>query len=108
MPLELTARTPAGARLVRPAGAPSVDLGRCAAVRDDGARFPVRAVAALKRAGYFGAPVPEPFGGLGVGSIHDVVVASSRLARGDASVAIGVNMHLAALLSMVRRRQIAV
>ena len=27
-------------------------------------------------------------------SVHDVVVASSRLARGDASVAIGVNMHL--------------
>ena len=27
--------------------------------------------------------------------MHDVVVASSRLARGDASVAIGVNMHMA-------------
>ena len=35
--------------------------------------------------------------------MHDVVVASSRLARGDASVAIGVNMHFAVLLNMVRR-----
>ena len=44
--------------------------------------------------GYFAAPIPEVFGGLGVDSAHDLLVASSRLARGDASVAIGVNMHL--------------
>ena len=35
-------------------------------------------------------------------------MASSRLARGDASVAIGVNMHLVAVLNMERRRQVAV
>ena len=44
-------------------------------------------------------------------SVHDVVVASSRLARGDASVAIGVNMHLVvahehrATLAARRRRR---
>ena len=32
-------------------------------------------------------------------SVHDLVVASSRLARGDASVAIGVNMHLIAVMT---------
>ena len=37
-------------------------------------------------------------GGMGVDCLHDVVVASSRLARADASLAIGVNMHMAALL----------
>src|SRR4029453_16352831 len=46
--------------------------------------------------------------GLGVCSAHDLVVASSRLARGDASVAIGVNMHLVGVLNMERRRQVAV
>jgi alkylation response protein AidB-like acyl-CoA dehydrogenase len=35
-------------------------------------------------------------------------VASSRLARGDASVAIGVNMHLVAVLNMGRRHEVAV
>ena len=37
-----------------------------------------------------------------------MLVASSRLARGDASLAIGVNMHFAYLLNVVRRWQIAV
>src|SRR5262249_51597700 len=46
-------------------------------------------------------------GGLDVWSAHDLVVASSRLARGDASVAIGVNMHLVAVLNMERRRRVA-
>jgi alkylation response protein AidB-like acyl-CoA dehydrogenase len=36
------------------------------------------------------------------------VVAASRLARGNASVAIGVSMHLVAVLNMERRRQVAV
>jgi hypothetical protein len=30
-----------------------------------------------------------------VTSVHDLLVACSRLARGDASLAIGVNMHFA-------------
>jgi alkylation response protein AidB-like acyl-CoA dehydrogenase len=45
---------------------------------------------------------------MGVESLHDVVVASSRLARGDASLAIGVNMHMAALMNMVRMWRTAV
>lgn len=56
----------------------------------------------------FAAPIPEEHGGLGVGSVHDVLVASSRLARGDASVAIGVNMHLTAVMNLVRRWNMAV
>ena len=72
------------------------------------ARYPFEAIDALKAAGYFAAPVPVELGGLGVDSAHDLVVASSRLARGDASVAIGVNMHLVAVLNMERRRQVAV
>ena len=40
--------------------------------------------------------------------MHDVLVAMSRLARGDAATSIGVNMHFAVLLNVVRRWRIAI
>src|SRR5215211_166822 len=107
MPIELTARTTAGARLVAIAAELSQELAARAAEHDRGGSYPFEAINALKAAGYFAAPVPVELGGLGVSSAHDLVVASSRLARGDASVAIGVNMHLVAVLNMERRRQVA-
>ena len=108
MPIELTAHTDAGARLVAIAEELSEDLGACAAEHDRAGTYPFEAIDALKAAGYFAAPAPVELGGLGVSTAHDLVVASSRLARGDASVAIGVNMHLVAVLNMERRRQVAV
>jgi alkylation response protein AidB-like acyl-CoA dehydrogenase len=108
MPIELTAHTDAGARLVAIAEKLSEQLGAHAAEHDRAGSYPFEAIDALKAAGYFAAPVPVELGGLGVSSAHDLLVASSRLARGDASIAIGVNMHLVAVLNMERRRQIAV
>jgi alkylation response protein AidB-like acyl-CoA dehydrogenase len=108
MPIELTAHTDAGARLVAIAEELSEELAARAADHDRDGSYPFEAIDALKAAGYFVAPVPVELGGLGVSSAHDLVVASSRLARGDASVAIGVNMHLVAVLNMERRRQVAV
>src|SRR5262245_63487912 len=105
MPIELTARTEAGERLVGIAETLSHQLSARAAEHDRDGSYPYEAIDALMAAGYFAAPVPEELGGLGVASAHDLVVASSRLARGDASVAIGVNMHLVAVLNMERRRQ---
>ena len=101
--LELAAKTEAGARLVLLAETLGEELARRAPVHDREASFPHASVDALKRAGYFSAPIPVEYGGLGVTSVHDVVVASSRLARADASVAIGVNMHLVVVLNIVRR-----
>jgi len=108
MPIELQAHTDAGARLVASAGRLADALAARAAEHDRDGTYPFEAIDALKAAGYFAAPVPVELGGLGVSSAHDLVVASSRLARGDASVAIGVNMHLVAVLNMERRRQVAV
>src|SRR5213592_2716699 len=108
MPIELTAHSDAGARLVAIAEELSEELAARAAEHDRDGSYPFEAIDALKSAGYFAAPVPVELGGLGVSSAHDLVVASSRLARGDASVAIGVNMHLVAVLNMARRRQVAV
>ena len=106
--VQLTAKTHSGARLVRMAEALAEEFASRAAVHDRDASFPHAAIDALKRAGYLTAPIPEQHGGLGVTSVHDLVTASSRLARGDASIAIGVNMHVVLLLNMVRRRQAAV
>jgi alkylation response protein AidB-like acyl-CoA dehydrogenase len=108
MPIELTAHTDAGTRLVAVAEELCEELAARAAEHDRNGSYPFEAIDALKAAGYFAAPVPVELGGLGVWSAHDLVVASSRLARGDASVAIGVNMHLVAVLNMERRRQAAV
>jgi alkylation response protein AidB-like acyl-CoA dehydrogenase len=108
MPIKLTARTEPGARLVALAEELCERLAARAAEHDRDGSYPFEAIDALKAAGYFAAPIPVELGGLGVSSAHDLVVASSRLARGDASVAIGVNMHLVAVLNMERRRQVAV
>jgi len=106
--IELAAHTQAGARLVALAEGLAEALAARAAEHDRDGTYPFEAIDALKAAGYFAAPVPVELGGLGVSSAHDLVVASSRLARGDASVAIGVNMHLVAVLNMERRREVAV
>jgi L-evernosamine nitrososynthase len=107
MPIELTAHTDTGARLVSIAEELSEQLSVRAAEHDRDGTYPFEAIEALKTAGYFTAPIPIELGGLGVSSTHDLVVAASRLSRGDASVAIGVNMHLVAVLNMVRRHQAA-
>jgi L-evernosamine nitrososynthase len=108
MAIELTAHTEPGARLVAIADGLREQLAARAAEHDRDASYPFEAIDALKAAGYFTAPVPVELGGLGVSCAHDLVLGSSRLARGDASVAIGVSMHLLAVLNMQRRRAVAV
>jgi alkylation response protein AidB-like acyl-CoA dehydrogenase len=108
MPITLNARTPAGVALVALAERLAGDLADCAPAHDRNRTYPFEGIAALRRVGYFGAPVSEELGGLGVDSLHDLVVASSRLARGDVSLAIGVNMHMAVLGNVVRRHRRAV
>jgi alkylation response protein AidB-like acyl-CoA dehydrogenase len=107
MSLELTARTDPGARLVALADALANEISPRAADHDRDGSFPFDSFAAVKNSGYFAAPVPEQFGGLGVTSVHDLLVASSRLARGDAALTLGVNMHLVFVLNVARRWQIA-
>lgn len=108
MSFELQPHTEPGARLVELAEHLATEFAAGAADRDRTGAFSFECTEALKEAGYFAAPVPMDYGGLGVDSVHDVLVASSRLARGDASVAIGVNMHLTAVLNVTRRWGMAV
>jgi len=107
VPLELTARTPAGARLVATAERLAEDLGPRSAGHDRDGSYPFEGIESLRAAGYFAAAVPTGLGGRGVGSVHDAIVASGRLARGDASLAIGVNMHMVVTLNIARRWRMA-
>src|SRR5262245_32443957 len=104
---ELTAKTDAGRRLVALAEDLADEIAPNAARHDRDGSFPYESFAAVKASGYFAAPIPVALGGLGVTSLHDVLVASTRLALGDAAPTLGVNMHFAYLLSVVRRGQIA-
>jgi alkylation response protein AidB-like acyl-CoA dehydrogenase len=108
MRFDLTATTEPGKRLVSVAEELADEIAGTAGKHDRDGSYPFESFRALERRGYLTAPIPEHLGGLGVTSVHDLVVASSRLARGDASVAIGINMHLQAVLSIVRRWQMAV
>jgi L-evernosamine nitrososynthase len=107
MSFELTARTEAGERLVALAETLSEQVAGRASEHDREASFPFEGLAAVKRSGYLAAPVPAELGGLGVSSLHDLVVASSRLARGDAALTLGVNMHLVFVLNVARLWQAA-
>ncbi|WP_053226625.1 acyl-CoA dehydrogenase family protein [Solirubrobacter soli] len=98
----LAARTEPGARLVALAETLALEIAPRAAAHDRDGTYPHASADRLAAAGYYAAPVPAELGGLGVDSLHDLVVASSRLAGADASLAIGVNMHMAALANMAR------
>jgi alkylation response protein AidB-like acyl-CoA dehydrogenase len=108
MTLQLMASTRPGRQLVALAEELAAGFAECAGFHDRQASYPFASIDALRERGYFAAPVPEALGGLGVTSVHDILIASSRLARGDASIAIGVNMHLAAVINLLRRHSVAV
>jgi alkylation response protein AidB-like acyl-CoA dehydrogenase len=108
MPFELNAKTDRGRHLVELAETLADEIRPRAAAHDREGSFPFESLAAVKASGYLTAPIPEQLGGLGVTSLHDLLVASSRLARGDAGLALGVNMHLVLVSSLLRRWQAAV
>jgi alkylation response protein AidB-like acyl-CoA dehydrogenase len=105
--IELRPKTIAGARLVACAESLADQMSVTATEHDTTGTYPHANAALLRQAGYFVAPIPEQFGGQGVDSVFDTLVASTRLARGDASTTLGLNMHLQVVMSMVRRWQIA-
>jgi alkylation response protein AidB-like acyl-CoA dehydrogenase len=101
--IELQPKTFAGAQLVASAESLAGRLSVTAAEHDTRGKYPLENVDSLKEVSYFTAPIPRQFGGLGVDSFHDILIASSRLARGDPSTTLGLNMHLLVVLSMVNR-----
>ena len=56
--------------------------------------FPLKNYEEMKASGYTNMPIPVEMGGGGA-NLLDICIAQERLARGDASTALAINMHLA-------------
>ena len=104
---ELRATTEAGAHMVDDAERFAERFAAAALDHDRDATFATEHLEALRQGRFLVGPIPVEFGGGGVSSTHDVLIATSRLARGDAATTIGVNMHLAAVLNIVRQWNVA-
>ncbi len=105
---ELQAGTTEGARLVALAEGFAPEFAERAAKHDAEASYPFENLEALKESGFLTAAIPAVCGGLGVDSAHDIVVASSRLARGDPALVIGVNMHFVVTMLLARHLRMAI
>jgi alkylation response protein AidB-like acyl-CoA dehydrogenase len=103
----LRATTLAGAAMVADAERYAEQFAAGALEHDRDGTFATEHLEALRHGRFLVAPIPVEFGGGGVTSTHDVLVAASRLARDDVATTIGVNMHLSAMLNIVRQWQIA-
>ena len=102
MEFELKATTEAGKQMVELAEKHATDFALTAAENDRKGTFPVENIRALRKSGFAAAGVPEEFGGMGVTSIHDWIVAMNRLGRADASTPLAFTMHMSRTLATVR------
>ena len=64
-----------------------------AAEHDRDGTFPYENYDEMRAAGYLGLTVPEELGGVGA-SLWELILAQERLAEGDGSTALAVNMHV--------------
>lgn len=95
MDYDLQPITDVGKRFVELAEKHAVDFAPRAAEHDRAGTFPTENIDELKASGFAAATVPAEFGGMGLESVHDLMVGLNRIARADASTAIAINMHLA-------------
>jgi alkylation response protein AidB-like acyl-CoA dehydrogenase len=94
MDFELTPPTASGERLVALAAQHAADFATRADQHDRDGSFPFEHIEAVRQSGVLAACVPPEFGGLGVESLHDYALDTTRLGRGDGSTAIAANMHI--------------
>ena len=108
MDFELKALPEPGKRMVDLAEEHSANFAATAAEHDREGTFPIENVTAMKKSGFSAAGVPVEFGGMGVTSVHDCIVALNRLGRGEASTPLAYTMHLSRTLSTARALRLAI
>jgi alkylation response protein AidB-like acyl-CoA dehydrogenase len=85
--------TPRERDLVELAGSLADRFAERAGEHDREGTFPFENYEEMREAGYLGLTVPEELGGRGA-SLHELILAQERLAMGDGSTALAVNMHV--------------
>jgi alkylation response protein AidB-like acyl-CoA dehydrogenase len=85
--------TPRERDLVELAGSLADRFAERAGEYDREGTFPFENYEEMREAGYLGLTVPEELGGRGA-SLHELILAQERLAMGDGSTALAVNMHV--------------
>ena len=93
-------------RLVALAGELGDDFATRAAEHDRENSFPFENFQRMRETKYLGLTIPERLGGLGA-SILDFALCQERLAQGDGSTAVAVNMHLFGLGALLEGEQAA-
>jgi alkylation response protein AidB-like acyl-CoA dehydrogenase len=79
--------------LVELAGRLADTFAERAAEHDRDSTFPFQNYEDMREAGYLGLTVPEELGGRGA-SLYELILCQERLAMGDGSTALAVNMHV--------------
>jgi alkylation response protein AidB-like acyl-CoA dehydrogenase len=95
MSFQMKPTTDPGARLIAAAEGLITGFRQRADQADRDAIVCVKNYQDMAESGVTAAFVPTELGGLGLESLHDWTLAIATLARGDASTAIAINMHLA-------------
>jgi alkylation response protein AidB-like acyl-CoA dehydrogenase len=85
--------TPRQREIVELAGRLADEFAERAPDHDRDGSFPFENYERLREEGYLGLTVPEELGGMGAG-LYDLILAQERLAAGDGSTALAVNMHV--------------
>jgi alkylation response protein AidB-like acyl-CoA dehydrogenase len=85
--------TPRQREIVDLAGRLAEEFAERAVEHDRDGTFPFENYERMREEGYLGLTVPEDLGGMGAG-LYELILAQERLAAGDASTALAVNMHV--------------
>src|ERR687898_1967726 len=85
--------TPRQSELVALAARLADEFAERAAEHDRDGSFPFENYERMREEGYLGLTVPGELGGMGAGLL-DLILAQERLAAGDGSTALAVNMHV--------------
>ena len=94
MDFQMEPNTDAGKKMVDLAEMHASDFFTRSSTHDKDKTFVHENIDSIRKSGFAASAIPVEYGGLGVTSAHDCMVAMNRLGRGDGSTSLAFNMHL--------------